>query len=193
MPGTVSSNTQPVNGRKTSGATASLLTQVTSQTTNTVFTASTIVRAGWDLSGVSQGMVVKVIDAVSGREYRAQIRSVDDGNDEITIRGWRVSGADGIGKAAMVPAAGSDVFVLKTDKCQRLLVDALDANSGDVYIGFEDSVTVDGGANPGHPIASAAAQPNHRFECEVDAPQVIDLANVWVISAASQGVSWVAS
>lgn len=193
MPATISTERNPVNGRQTVSTTAILLTQITKTGSNTTFTNKTVTDgSGLDLSDVQEGYVLKVTDAVTGDEYRAIVASVDDNNDEITVQGWKLGGMSGKAKAAMKPADGSIAYILKTDKCKRLLVDAIDTNSADVFIGFESTVTIGSGSNPGHPIASSPTQPNHRFDIKAELPDVIDLGNTYVITTGTQYISYVA-
>ncbi len=184
---TVSVEKQPVNGRCDVTTSAKLLTQIVESGSNTTFTYDTIVDGdGWDLSNVAAGHVLKVVDGDD--EYRAQVDSVDNPNDTITVKAWVKGGVSGQKSAAMKPSDGSLVYVLKTDKCKALIVDALDTNTASAYIGFESSVTV----GTGHPIAHGASQPNHRLTLEVGLQVVIDLGQTWIIAASSQEVSWIA-
>lgn len=188
---------QPRQGRTTITTSAQPITQLLENTSGTTsFTATTVSdAAAWDLSSVQAGHIIEADD------YFAYVESVDDAGDTITIRrseGWVSKGGQrGQGAAANMPSAGSTVIVHRADQCRTLLVDALDSNTADVFLGFDDTVTVTGGANPGHPIAYSANQPNHRFieECGLDrsACDFLDLTQVFVIAASTQEVSWVAS
>jgi hypothetical protein len=77
------------------------------------------------------------------------------------------------------------------EACNRVVIDALDANSNDVFLGFASDVTV-AGAKAGQPIAAAAGQPNHRLVLELGLGRYIDLINVYVIVAAgTEELAWV--
>lgn len=188
---------QPRQGRQTVTTTAKPITQILSNASGTTsFTATTVSdSAAWDLSAVAAGHIVEADD------YFGYVERVDDVADTITIRkseGWvSKSGQRGEGMAVNMPAAGSTVIIHKADQCRTLLVDALDANTADVFLGFDNTVTHGGGANPGHPIAYTAAQPNHRFIEEVGLERsvcdLLDLTQVFVIAASTQTVCWIAS
>ena len=186
---------QPRQGRLTVTTVAKPITQIDRNASGTTsFTAKAVSdAAAWDLSAVAAGYIVEADD------YFGYVESVDDGNDEITIRdGWvSKSGQRGEGRAVNMPAAGSTVIIHKADQCRTLLVDALDGNTADVFLGFDNTVTA-AGANAGHPIAYPASQPNHRLieECGLERSvcDLLDLTQVFVIVASgTQGISWVAS
>jgi len=184
---TVTVHKQPLNGRASVTTSAELLTQIVKSGTNTTFTNRQVIDGdGWDLSNVAAGHTLKVIDGDD--EYRAQIDSVDNGSDTITIKGWTKGGISGAKLATMKPTDGVRVYVLKTDRCKNLIVDALDANTADAFLGFESTVTV----ATGHPIAYGAAQANHRLTLEAGLAEVIDLGNTWVIAGSAQELSWIA-
>jgi hypothetical protein len=191
MPATISVNKQPVNGRQTVTTSAKRLTQIVQSIGATTFTKSTVVDAGgWSLTNVQAGNIIQVIQA-DGDEYRGIVQSKDAGTSTITVQGWKRGGVSGRARAEMKPTDGRAAYVLKVDRCKKLLVDALDANSADIYLGFDENVTISG-ANAGHPIAAIATQPNHRLPVEADLQEYIDLANVFVIAGSSQGLSYIA-
>jgi hypothetical protein len=191
MPPTAGQSVQPINGRQAAGASAILLTQIVESAGATTFTNRSVVDAGaWTLTNVSEGNVIKVVEA-NGEEYRGVVSEVDAGNNRLYVQAWKKGGISGQGRAAMVPTAGRTAYVLKTDRCERLLIDALDANTADVFLGFSSSVAVSG-ADAGHPIAAGVSQPNHRLTIEVDLQRFIDLGNVYIIAASAQNVSWIA-
>lgn len=184
---------QPMNGRRATSSTAVPIAQVTTITGATVFTASRATAPGaWDLSGVSNGYIIQVVDGVSGEEYLGRIDNVDDGNDFVEVEAWIKGGTKGTKGSTMKPSDGSPIIIHKLDRCMKLLIDALDGNSGDVYIGWESSVTVEAGANPGHPITSEVGQGNHRLILEAWNDEYINLMKTYVISVAAQEVSWIA-
>lgn len=187
MAATVSVAKQPINGRTAVTTAAKLLTLIVESGTNTTYTVDSVTDGdGWVLTDVEPGNVLKVVDGID--EYRAQVLEVDAGANKIRVHGWRKGGAKGARRAAMKPTDGVKTYVLKTDRCKRLLVDALDTNSADVEIGFESTLAL----GEGHPIAFTPTQPNHRFEIETGLQEVIDLGETYVIAASSQGLSWVA-
>lgn len=189
MPATISVDKQPVNGRQAASATAILLTQIVASAGATTFTNTTVVDAGaWTLTNVAAGHIVKVLEA-DGTEYRGAVKEVAGAT--ITVFGWKRGGVSGRGMANMTPTDGRQAFVLKVDRCKKLLVDALDANTADVYLGFNSSVAVSG-SDAGHPIAPGAGQANHRLTVEADLQEVIDLGNVYIIAPSAQNVSYIA-
>lgn len=189
----ISKTIQPMNGRRATSSVAVPIAQITTVTGATVFTAVRATAPGaWDLSSVEVGYVIQVVDAVSGEEYLGNIDSVDDGNDYVEVSGWVKGGARGTKGSSMKPSDGSPVIIHKIDSCKKLLVDALDGNSGDVYIGWESTVTVEGGANPGHPVAYSVGQGNHRVILEAWSDEFINLMRTYVISSAAQEISFIA-
>lgn len=191
MPATISLDKQPVNGRQTATATAIRLTQIVQSVGATVYTTDSVTDPGaWFLTNVAAGMVVLVEEA-DGGEYRGLVSEIDAPNNKLTVQGWKRGGVSGRVSATMVPTDGRRAYVLKVDHCKRLLVDALDANLADVFLGFSSDVAI-AGVNAGHPIAQGAGQPNHRLPVEADLQEYIDLANVYIIAASSQGVSYIA-
>jgi len=159
---TASIQKQPVNGRCNVTTSAELLTQIVESGTNTTFTNRQVKNGdGWVLTDVAPGYVLKVVDG--DEEYRGQVDSVDDANNIIVVHAWLKGGVSGVKLATMKPSDGSVVYVLKTDRCKRLIVDALDANTASVYIGFESSLSV----SYGHPIALGASHANHGLTLEV--------------------------
>lgn len=191
MSATISVDKQPVNGRQAVTTAAKRLTQIVESVGSPAYQLDTVTDpGGWTLTNVAAGMVVQVLEA-NGEEYRGLVKSVDAGNNEITVQGWKKGGISGRARAAMKPTDGRTAYVLKVDHCKNLLVDALDANSADVFLGFSNDVTISG-ANAGHPIAAVASQPNHRLTVEADLQEYIDLANVFVIAASGQNVSYIA-
>lgn len=191
----ISKTLQPMNGRRVTGPTAVPIAQVTTITGNTVFTATgrSTAPGAWDLSGVSVGYVIQVVDAISGEEYLGRIDLINDGSNYVEVGGWIKGGVRGSKGSAMKPSDGSPIIIHKTDVCKKLLLDALDGNSADVFIGWESTLTVEGGANPGHPIAYATGQGNHRLILESWGDEnFINLMRTYVISAAAQEVSWIA-
>lgn len=191
----VSKTIQPMNGRRATSAVAVPIAQITTVTGATVFSAVRATAPGaWDLSDVSVGYIIQVVDGVSGEEYLGIIDSVNDGSNYVEVKGWIRGGARGTKGSLRKPADGSPIIIHKLDGCKKLLVDALDGNSGDVYIGWESTVTVEGGAFPGHPIAYSVGQGNHRLIVEAwdKDNDYINLMKTYVISAAAQEVSWIA-
>lgn len=168
------------------------IAQVVAVTSGTVFTNKRVTRAaGWTLSAVEVGFIAQVIEA-SGDQWAGIIDTVNDGSNYIEVKGWVKGGFSGRGQAAAKPADGSEVRIHKIDGCKSLLIDALDANSQEVFLGFDSGVTIGGGAKPGHPISPTASQPNARVTVGPGLTDYLDLFNVYVIAASSQEVSWIA-
>lgn len=181
----------PKQGRQAVTTTARPITQIGSRSSvNTTFTAKTVTDASaWDLSNVAQGFVITTSDG-----YRAKITGVDNANNTLTCEsGWAdAGGRSGRGLAVNMPAAGARVTVHKMEACGKLLVDALDTNSGAVFLGFDSSVSSDPSSpNVGHEIAASPTQPNHRLIVDPTAKDELDLTQVFVICAASQVVCWI--
>lgn len=189
MPYGLTQGIEPSNGRTSVSSSAKPITQVGNiSSSNTTFTSTSVVDAtAWDLSLVEPGMLIKTSDG-----YRAIIDTVNDGTNTLTIRkdtGW-AKGTRPIYTGAGKPANGSTVRIHKRGACLAMIVDALDTNSADVFIGTDNTVTVSGGANPGHPISYQPTYPNHRVTMEAE--KHIDLTEVWVIAASAQEIAWVA-
>lgn len=186
-----SKRNHPVNGRHAVLGTATPLTQVTTTSGTPTYTNKRVTDSiAWDLSNVDIDMVVEVEEA-SGEKYFGVVSLVDDGNDYVEVQGWYRGGVSGQGKAEMKPTDGRTATIHKIDACVRLIIDALDANTVDAFVGFDSDVTVSG-ADAGHPIAADEANPNHRFVAVAGLAKFIDLTQVYVIGTAGNALSWVA-
>ena len=193
----ISNYEQPVQWRQSIPATAKPIAQVAATSSgNTVFTVNTASDlSAWDLSDVKAGDIVEVIDSGSGEMFLGRVDSIDDPNDEITLQGttgWFRGEISGRGLAGLRPADGSSVIIHRLDKCVKLLIDALAGNPGDVLLGFDSTVTVAGGANPGHPIANSPTYANFRLELEAGLDRYLDLKRIYVIAAASSELTMIA-
>lgn len=178
---------QPRHGRKQVTTSVQPITQVSTAKTDTTFTVSTVVAAtAWDLSGVTAN-TGHVVTTSGG--WRGEISGVDDANDTLTVRAW-VRGKPGDRRAATVPADGETATIHVVDHCQQLLIDAIEANTAAVDVGFSSSVT----SGAGHPISATAANPNSRLVLPVtpDPRRPLDVTQVYVIAGSTQNVSWIA-
>lgn len=184
--------TDPRQGRTAVTNTARPLTQVGSPSSaGTTFTKTSVTdSAAWDLSAVAVGMIIKTSDG-----FRGSITGVNDGTNTITCEGGWISagGRSGRGLAAQIPADGAIVRVHKMESCELLIVDALDENTLDVYLGFSSSVSADpASANVGHEIAASVGQVNHRLVMEARMSKEFDLTEFWVIVASgTEYVCWI--
>lgn len=190
----VMTDKQPRQGRQTVGTTAKPLTQIGASSSAAITFAkqSDVWRAtdgaAWDLSSVAAGYIVKTAAGWKGR-----IKAVNNAGNYVDLYHWEYAGAFKDQRAAAQPSDGDVVTVHKMEMCDRLIVDALDANTNTIYLGLDSTVTADG-ANPGHPIAAAAGQPNHRLVIEAGIGKHIDLTEVYVIVASgTEGLSWIGS
>lgn len=188
----VSPSKQPIQGRQSVTATAKPLTQIglASSGATTFTTTGDTVRvtdgAAWDLSNVEVDMV-----AVSSAGWRGRVRAVNNVGNYIDVYLWQYTGRQGDMRAAAGPDDGETVVIHKMEACNRVVIDALDANSNDVFLGFASDVTASG-AKAGQPIAAAPGQPNHRLVLELGLGRHIDLIHVYVIVAAgTEEVAWV--
>ncbi len=182
----------PIQGRQTVTTTAKPLTQIglASSGATTFTTTGPTVRvtdgAAWDLSNVEVNMV-----AVTSGGWRGRITAVNDGGDYIDVHLWKDAGRHGQRRAAEGPADGETVVIHKMEVCERVIIDALDANTLDVFLGFANDVTASG-AKAGQPIAATATQENHRLTLLAGLGMYIDLTGVYVIVAAgTEGLAWV--
>lgn len=185
---------QPKQGRQTVTTTAKPLTQIGASSSaaitfakqNDVWRATD--GAAWDLSSVAAGYIAKTATGWKGR-----IKTVNNAGNYVGLYHWEYDGAFKDQRAAAQPSDGDVVTIHKMEMCDRLIVDALDANTNDIYLGMDSTVTADG-ANPGHPIAASASQPNHRLVIEAGIGKHIDLTEVYVIVASgTEGLSWIGS
>ena len=176
---------QPRTGRTAVTTSAKPITQIGATKSDTTFTASTVAAAtAWDLSAVSAdaGYVV----TTSGG-WRGEIIGVDDAGDTLTVTAWvRAGGGDR--RAAALPADGETVTIHRVDHCRGLIIDAIEANTADVFVGFSSSVTV----NDGHPISATAANPNSRLMLEALSTEFLDVTKIYIIAASTQNISWIA-
>lgn len=190
MPYGLTQGIEPEVGRTTVGTTAKPITQVGNvSSSNTTFTINSVTDGtAWDLSAVEAGMLIKTSDG-----FRAIIKSVDDSTDTITITedtGW-AKGTAPIIRGGGKPSDGATVRIHARGAAQSMIVDALDTNTADVFLGTDNTVTVSGGANPGHPISYQPTYPNHRVT--IEAPKQMDLTELWLIAASAQEVAWLAT
>lgn len=183
---------QPIQGRQSVTATAKPLTQIglPSSVATTFTTTGDVVRvtdgAAWDLSNVEVDMV-----AVTSGGWRGRLRAVNNAGNYIDVYLWQYTGRQGDLRAAAGPDDGETVVIHKMEGCNRVVIDALDANANDVFVGFASDVAASG-AKAGHPVAAPAGQPNHRLVLELGLGRHIDLINVYVIvAAATEEVAWV--
>lgn len=193
----ISNQQQPLQWRQSITTSAKPIAQMAATTSgNTTFTVNTVTDgSAWDLSEVQSGDIVEVIDATSSEMFLGRVESVDDGNDEVTLQGttgWFRGEIHGRGLATLKPTAGSNVIIHRLDKAVYLLIDAITSNPGDVYIGFDSTVTHGGGANPGHPISNDNGDANFRLELEAGLDRYLDLKRMYVIASASSEISVIA-
>lgn len=189
----VSQQRQPLNGRRPVTATATPIAQVTVTSGSPTFTTKRVTDSGaWDLSEVENGMIVEVNDAVTGERYLGVINSVVDGSQYVEVQGWIKGGVSGRRNATMKPTDGQTAIIHKIDRCKELLIDALDSNTADTFIGFASDVTIGSGAKPGHPVSSVAAQPNARLPLSAGLDKYIDLTKTYVIGTIGNELSWIA-
>jgi hypothetical protein len=170
--------------------TAKPITQIGSPSSgNTTFTATTVVDgSAWDLSDVAEGYIITTSDG-----FRASIEAVNDGANTLTLDGWvDKGGRSGRGLALLRPTDGAVVTVHKMESCGRLLIDAIDENTADVFLGFSSDVSYDpASADVGHEIAASATQGNHRMILKPEMTKELDLTEVWVIAASTQNLAWI--
>lgn len=184
---------QPVNGRSAVTATATPIAQVTKTSGSPTYTVGRVTDSvAWDLSDVKNGMIVEVNDSVQNKLFFGVINNVVDGSQYVEVQGWITGGVSGQRKADLKPTDGQTAIIHKLDKCVKILIDALDANSSDVFIGFADDVTIGSGAKPGHPVSNVAAQPNARLVVEAGLSKYIDLTRTYVIGTPGNYLSWIA-
>lgn len=183
---------QPIQGRQSVTTTAKPLTQIglASSAATTFTTTGDTVRvtdgAVWDLSNVEVNMV-----AVTSGGWRGRITAVSNVGNYIDVHLWQYTGRQGDKRAAAGPADGETVVIHKMEACERVVIDALDANTLDVFLGFASDVAASG-AKAGHPIAAAAGQTNHRLVLELGLGKYIDLTEVYVIVASgTEDLAWV--
>lgn len=198
----ISQTNQPVNWRCIVETTAKPISQIARSSANTTFTKKRVTDGSvWDLSKVKVGNVVEVVDAVSGETYMGRVAEIDNANNYIELQGpsgWFRGDVHGRALAAMTPSDGSVAIIHSIDKCVYLLMDALIANTDEVYYGDDGTVTVEGGANPGHPISEDPSQVNFRFELEAAIDEHtrkrgrLNLTGMYVIAASTQELSCVA-
>ncbi len=188
----VAQGIQPRQGRTLVDTTVRPITQIGNVSSiNTTFGKRDVVDAtAWDLSSVVAGYVMKTSDG-----FLAMISAVDDANDTLSCQqGWVAPGGrSGRGTAELIPSDGATIRIHKMAVCGRILIDALDENTVDVYLGFSSSVSYNpASADVGHEIAAAATQGNHRLVIEAVMARELDLTEVWVIcNGASQYVCWI--
>ena len=176
---------QPRQGRSQVTTSARPITQIGASSANTTFTATTVVSSSaWDLSGVTAN-TGQIVSTSGG--WKGEIVDVDDSTDTITVRAW-VKDGPGDKRAAALPADGETAIIHVAAHCGSLIIDAIEANTADVFVGFSSTVTT----ATGHPISSTAANPNARLRLEAKEGKLIDLAEVYVIAASTQNISWIA-
>jgi hypothetical protein len=176
---------QPRQGRTQVTTSAKPITQVGASSANTTFTATTVVSSSaWDLSAVeaNKGYVV----TTSGG-WKGEITGVDDAADTITVRAW-VKDGPGDTRAAALPAAGETAIIHKAAHCQKLIIDAIEANTAVIDIGFSSSVT----SGTGHPLSSTAENPNSRIILEAQPKKLLDLTQTYAIAGSTQNIAWIA-
>lgn len=184
---------QPVNGRRAVTATATPIAQMAKTSGSPTYTVGRVTDSGaWDLSNVENGMIVEVNDSVQNVLFFGVINNVVNVSNYVEVQGWIIGGVSGQRKAAAKPTDGQTAIIHKLDKCVKLLIDALDANSADTFIGFADDVTIGSGAKPGHPVSSVAAQPNARLVVEAGLSDYIDLTRTYVVGTVGNHLSWIA-
>lgn len=184
---------QPVNGRSVVTNTATPIAQVTKTSGSPSYTRGRVTDSvAWDLSEVENGMIVEVNDSVQNKLFFGVINNVVDGSQYVEVQGWIIGGVSGQRQAELKPTDGETAIIHKIDKCVKLLIDALDSNYADTFIGFADDVTVGVGAKPGHPVSRVAAQPNARLVVEAGLSEFIDLTRTYVIGTAANYLSWIA-
>jgi hypothetical protein len=180
----------PRQGRTAVTTTAKPVTQIGSPSSgNTTFSKTTVVDgSAWDLSNVAEGYIITTSDG-----FRASITGVNNGANTLTVEGgWVSEGRSGRGLAELIPADGATVRVHKMEWCSRLLLDAIDENTADIFLGFSSSVSINpASADVGHEIAASAAQGNHRMILEPAMASELDLTEVWVIAASTQNLAWI--
>ena len=177
----------PAQGPKTVTTVASPLTLIVESGAGTTFTKTRVTDAApWDLSNVGVGYLVKTGD------FRGRTTEVNNAGNYVIVSEWWYKGTGLEGLAERIPDAGSVVEIHKCDGCKEVLIDADDANTADVFLGFNDSVAI-AGPNIGHPISFGVGQPNHRLIMEEGVTPIIDLTEVYVIAASTQTVHWLAT
>ena len=176
---------QPRQGRTAIGTSAKPITQIGASSANTTFTTTTVVSSSaWDLSAVEadKGYVVTTSGGWVG-----EIIGVNDGTDTITVGAW-VKGGPGDSRAAAKPAAGETAIIHKAAHCQKLIIDAVEANSAVIDIGFNSSVA----SGAGHPLSATAGNPNSRIILEAQPKKVLDLTQIYAIAGSTQNIAWTA-
>ncbi len=183
----------PRQGRTVVGTTAKPITQIDDVSSgNTTFTKTSVTDGdlAWALLNVEEGYVMKTSDG-----FLAMISSVDDDTDTLYCQqGWIAPGGrSGRGLAELIPSDGATVRIHKMAACGRLIIDALDENSVDIYLGFSSSVSFNpASTDVGHEIAASATQGNHRLVIQPEMTGELDLTEVWVICNGSiQYVCWI--
>ena len=176
---------QPRQGRTQITTSAKPITQIGASSANTTFTTTTVVSSSaWDLSDVeaNQGYVV----TTSGG-WKGEIVGVNDGTDTITVRAW-VKDGPGDSRAAAVPAAGETAIIHKAAHCQKVIIDAVEANTAVVDVGFSSGVT----SGTGHPLSATAGNPNSRLILEARPKKLLDLTQIYAIAGSTQNIAWLA-
>jgi len=87
-----------------------------------------------------------------------------------------------------LPAAGETVIIHKAAHCQKLIIDAVEANSAVIDIGFNSSVA----SGAGHPLSATAGNPNSRIILEAQPKKVLDLTQIYAIAGSTQNIAWTA-
>jgi hypothetical protein len=192
----ISNYENPVQWRQSFTAVKPIAQVAATTSGNTTFTVNTVVDgSAWDLSNVKQGDILEVIDSVSSEMFMGRVQSVDDGNDTITLQGsggWYRGEISGRGLAELKPSDGSPVIVHRLDKCVKITIDAITSNPADVYLGFDNTVTVAGGANPGQPISNNPSYAHFRLELETGLDRYLDLKRMYIVAAAASEVTCIA-
>jgi hypothetical protein len=185
---------QPRQGRQEVTTTAKPITQIgLASSAATTFTKTNLVSrvtdgAAWNLANVEVDMLAKTSGGWFGR-----ITAVNNGANYVEVEHWQPKGQTGHKRSAQTPDDGETVVIHKMELCQRLIVDALDANTNAIFLGFASDVTASG-AKIGQPIAAGATQPNHRLVIEAGLHETIDLTEVYVIVAiGTEDLAWLGS
>lgn len=189
----VTTDKQPKQGKQTVTATAKPLTQIGSNSSgNTTFSQQAdswriTDGSAWDLSDVEVDFVAKTSGGWKGR-----ITAVNDGSNYVEVRQFQRYGTNIPQQAAKQPVDGEVVTIHKMEVCEHLILDADDANTVDIFMGFDSDVAISGD-HEGHPIAAASGQPNHRVILENGLGDYIDLLSVYVITSTSAVLHWIGS
>lgn len=126
------------SGKTTVSTTAVPVTKIgDTSSANTTYTDTTVTDgSAWNLSAVAVNDVIKTEDG-----YKGLIKSVDDGNDILTVSQWQ--GPDGKKGTGVKPTDGQTATIHRIDHCGVLMVQASLGNTDNLRIGIDGNARAD--------------------------------------------------